>query len=313
MPRERIARRLHYQRRARAAPCQACAARKRHDSTPGMGYKLKPTVRPLCTEGESMSTVVQREDHDSGVSVLTLNRPEARNPLGAQVRDALTGHLRQLEFDPQVRCVVLRGAGGHFCSGGDIKTMGETDPIALAQRMDAMRCAAMMIGCFPKPLLAAVAGHAAGAGVSLACLSDLIVAQHDARFTVSFLRIGLGPDYGLSHTLALRIGAAAARRMMMTRETMPADEAYRVGLVDVLCDDGTLMRHAMEQAERLAHAAPEAMQHVKRMMIDRDALAAALDAEAYAQRQRFMSAEHHEGIAAFLQKRPPRFTPPARS
>jgi enoyl-CoA hydratase/carnithine racemase len=254
-----------------------------------------------------MSQLVLREDAGAGVCILTLNRPEARNPLGAELRDEFLALLRQVELDDGVRALVITGAGGHFCSGGDIKTMGNPDPLHHAERMDGMCRAATLIGTFPKPMVAAVAGHAAGAGVSLACLTDVVVAQRNARFTVSFLKIGLGPDYGLSHTLPARIGESAARRMMLTRETMPADEAHRLGLVDRLCEDGEVMAAALEEARRLAEAPVEAARAVKAMMTDAAGLVAALDREARLQRVRFRSGEHREGIAAFKEKRPPRY------
>lgn len=254
-----------------------------------------------------MQQLVEYEALGGGVAVLTMNRPEARNALSAQMREALIGELRRLEHDDEVGAVVLFGKGGHFCAGGDIKTMGEMDRKGHAERMESAARGALAVGTFPKPLVAGVAGHAAGAGVSLACLSDVVVAEANARFTVSFLRIGLVPDWGLSHTLATRVGAARARRMMMTCEQMHASEAHRIGLVDLLCEDGEVLTRAVEQATLLATHAPGGIAAIKRLMVERDALAAALEREAAMQRQRFLSDEHAEGIAAFIEKRPPRY------
>ena len=254
-----------------------------------------------------MQQLVEYEAVGDGVVVLTLSRPEARNALSADMREALIAALRRAEHDDRVAAVVVTGKDGHFCAGGDIKTMGDKDPVRHAARMEGAAAGAMAVGTFSKPLVAAVAGHAAGAGVSLVCLSDVVVAQSNARFTVSFLRIGLVPDWGLSHTLACRVGSARARRMMMTCEQMPAEEAHRVGLVDRLCDDGDVLSTAIEQAKQMAALPPGGLAAIKGLMVDRDALAAALQREASWQRQRFQSDEHAEGIAAFLEKRAPRY------
>ena len=250
---------------------------------------------------------VECQPADDGVMVLTLNRPQARNALAASMREELIAVLRDLQSNDDVRAVVITGKAGHFCAGGDIKTMGEKDPAKLAERMQGAARGAMLVGTFPKPLVAAVAGHAAGAGVSIACLCDVVVAAPDARFTVSFLRIGLCPDWGLTHSLATRVGHARARRLMMSCEQVDANEAFRIGLVDALCAQEQLLADAVKQAAHLATHAPGAVCAVKRMMVDRDALASALQHEAEVQCQRFASAEHAEGITAFIEKRPPRF------
>jgi enoyl-CoA hydratase/carnithine racemase len=255
-----------------------------------------------------MTMILECEYASDGVAVITLNRPEARNALSAQLREALCEALCGLAGDDAVRAVVITGAAGHFCAGGDIRTMGETDPVALRERMNAMVRAASLVGSFPKPLIAAVPGHAAGAGVGLACLCDVVVAEESSTFTLSFLRIGLGPDWGVTHTVARRAGAAVIQRLLLTREGIKGPEALRLGIVDVLTAPGGALAAAMAQARNLAAGPPQGMAAVKQLTGDAPALRAALEREAALQLERFLSPEHAEGVAAFGDKRAPDFS-----
>jgi 2-(1,2-epoxy-1,2-dihydrophenyl)acetyl-CoA isomerase len=248
------------------------------------------------------------ETPGGGVAVVTLDRPAARNALSAELRDALCETLASLAQDDAVRAAVITGAGEHFCAGGDVRSMGELDAQAVRERMDAMRRASMAVGSFPKPLVAAVAGHAAGAGVGLACLCDVVVAEESATFTLAFLRVGLGPDWGVSHALPRRIGESATLRLLLTREGVGGADAHRMGLADVLVPTGSARGRAVDHARSLAAGPPEGMVEVKRLMGDLDALDAALAREAELQCRRFASAEHREGVAAFSEKRTPDFT-----
>ena len=241
---------------------------------------------------------------DGAVALVTLDCPAARNALSAELRRALLETLERLARDPAVRALVLTGAGGSFCAGGDLKSMGGADPAADAARMDEVARCALALGGFPKPTVAAVAGHAAGAGVGLACLCDVVVAEQTAVFTLSFLRVGLGPDWGLSFTLPRRVGPAAARRLILTRAAVPAPEAHRLSLADQVTEPGAAESAALALAGELAQEPPEGIAQVKALMGDLADLRAALDAETGLQLARFRSAEHREGLAAFREKRP---------
>ncbi len=241
------------------------------------------------------------------IALLTLDDAKARNALTAEARTQLRESLGALAVDPEVRAVVITGAGGNFCAGGDVRTMGETDVGVIDQRMTEVAAAAMAVAAFPKPLVAAVSGHAAGAGVSLACLCDVVVADGTAQFTFSHLKVGLGPDWGLSFTLPRRVGVAAARRLILARETVVAAEAHRLGLVDVLAADGKAEATALDLAQNLAAGPPEGMSAIKANFANLDRFKAALSLEGAQQRQRFLSAEHREGVAAFRDKRSPDF------
>ena len=248
---------------------------------------------------------LRREDLDGGIAVLTIDRPEARNALSPETRSEIAASFEAMGADDAVRAVVLTGAGEHFCAGGDVKTMGSREPSAMEDRVAVMVRVAELLITFPKPLVTAVRGHAAGAGASIACLADVVVAADSAKFTVSFLNIGLVPDWGLTHTLPRRVGPAAARRLALTRERVDADEAHRLGLADVRAPDGEVMAVALERARTLAASALGGYATLKSMMEDREALRAALLAEAQTQIERSKTWEHREGVAAFREKRRP--------
>ena len=255
---------------------------------------------------------LRREDRDGGVVVLTIDRPEARNALSPETRSEIADQFESMAGDDAVRAVVLTGAGEHFCAGGDVKTMGSRDPAPMRERVTEMVRVAEIVITFPKPLVAAVRGHAAGAGASLACLADVVVAGDSAKFTISFLNVGLVPDWGLTHTLPRKVGWAAARRLALTRERVDADEAHRLGIADVRAPEGEVMAIALERARTLAASALGGYATIKAMMEDREALRAALQAEARTQIERSQTWEHREGVAAFREKRRPDYTMGAR-
>ena len=185
-------------------------------------------VHPL---GTTTTMTLRREALDGGITVLTIDRPEARNALSPEIRGLFAEYCTAMAEDEAVRAVVVTGAGDHFCAGGDVKAMGSRDPDAIRKRYSEMARIAEIVITFPKPLVAAVRGHAAGAGASIACLADVVVADDTAKFTVSFLNVGFVPDWGLTYTLPRRIGWAAARRLALTRERVDAAEGHRLGLV----------------------------------------------------------------------------------
>jgi 2-(1,2-epoxy-1,2-dihydrophenyl)acetyl-CoA isomerase len=251
---------------------------------------------------------IRIETPDRHVAVLTLDEPKIRNALTAEARIELRDALESLAADPAIHALVITGAGGNFCAGGDVRTMGETDIARIDARMNDVAVTALAVASFPRPVIAAVAGHAAGAGVSLACLCDVVVAEEAAQFTFSFLKLALGPDWGLSCTLARRVGATAAKRLILSRGTIDGKEAHRLGLVDRVVTKGEALARAVEEAKNLAGGPVEAIAAVKGMLLGLDELQAALDDEAAQQRARFPHGEHQEGAAAFREKRPPKYS-----
>ena len=248
---------------------------------------------------------LRREDLDDGITVLTIDRPEARNALSPEIRNLFAENCEAMAEDEAIRAVVTTGAGDHFCAGGDVKTMGSRDPAAMRERFSEMARVAEIVITFPKPLIAAVRGHAAGAGASIACLADVVVADDTAKFTVSFLNVGLVPDWGLTYTLPRRIGWAAARRLALTRERVDAAEGHRLGIVDIRAGERDVMEVALEQTRSLAASALGGYAAIKTMTEDREALRAALRTEAQTQIERVRTWEHDEGVAAFKAKRNP--------
>lgn len=251
-----------------------------------------------------------RLEHHDHIAILTLDQPQIRNALTAETRISLRETLTPLADDDNVHVVVITGAEENFCAGGDVRTMGETDPAKIRERMTCVAQTAEAVASFPKPIIAAVAGHAAGAGVSLACLADVVVAEETATFTFSFLRLALGPDWGLTWSLPRRVGAAQAKRLILSRAAIGAAEAHRIGLVDVLLSKENACRIALGIAKDLCSGPREATAAVKRMLTDLDGLRAALGREMAMQLERFPAWEHQEGAAAFRAKRPADYSAP---
>ncbi|MGB3556311.1 MAG: enoyl-CoA hydratase/isomerase family protein, partial [Jannaschia sp.] len=166
------------------------------------------------------------------VAILTLNDPDRRNAMSPEMRAELLATLDPLCADGTCRSLVLTGAGGTFCAGGDLKSMRSGDPIYARHRMMVTHRLVRLLAAGPKPVVAAVEGHAFGAGLSLAALADICVVGRDASFGAVFGRVGLMADLGLLWSLPQRIGAARARRLMLTAGVMKAAEAAELGLAD---------------------------------------------------------------------------------
>ena len=246
------------------------------------------------------------ETREDATAVLTLNHPARRNALGVPLRAALVEALERLESDASVRAIVLTGADGNFSSGGDIGGMDSTDLAAGRERFRLTHRLVRMMVKSSKPLIAAVEGWAAGAGVGLALCCDTIVASAEARFVLSFGKVGLIPDFGSLHTLPLRIGQGRARQMMLYGEAVGAAAALEMGLADQIAPPGTALAAAVDRARLFAGTAPLPVGLTKQYLAN--GLDAALDWERDMQSALFLTADHAEGKAAFLAKRAPVFT-----
>ena len=244
-----------------------------------------------------------------GILELTLSNPRRRNALAPALRMALIEHLERGLADPECRAIILTGDGGHFCAGGDISSMGQQT--ALQGRARMMRVSHQMLRLLvegEKPVIAAVEGHAAGAGMSIAAACDIVVASRAAVFTCSFNRIGLVPDLGAAWTLPRRIGLGPTKMMMFRGKPVPAEEAARLGLVDALAEPGAALAEARAIARDIAATAPLSNGMAKQL-INRSngTLAEFLKAEADAQALLYQSEDHREGRDAFMAKRTPSF------
>lgn len=253
-----------------------------------------------------MSECLKIEEHPENLRMLVMNTPARRNALSDEMREALRAALTSAHNDPKVRAIVLSGAEGIFCAGGDIKAMGQPVPIAL-KRLDILHDVVRLIALGPKPVVAAVEGVAYGAGMSLALACDCVVATKTARFCASFSRIGLAPDCGLLWSLPRRVGPACAQQILMDGRERKGIEAIDIGLADVLAQ-GDIRAAALAQASALVPAATRPNIYIKSIIAQHFGdLNAVLAAEREAQAALFMTKDHAEATAAFLEKRPPVF------
>jgi 2-(1,2-epoxy-1,2-dihydrophenyl)acetyl-CoA isomerase len=244
-------------------------------------------------------------EQDGATLVLTLNYTARRNALSMPLRAALIAAIDAAEGDASVRAIVLTGAGGHFCAGGDISGMNAADLAAGRERFRVThRLVTQMIHC-AKPIIAAVEGYAVGAGLSLALCCDTVVAAESARFATGFGRIGLIADLALNHTLPQRIGMGRARQMLLYGEQIDAATAERIGLSDHIVPTGGALDKARERARVLAESAPLPIALTKRLLAE--GLDAALAQERDLQSTLFLTEDHREGREAFLAKRKPVF------
>lgn len=250
-----------------------------------------------------------------GVGTITLNRPEVLNAFNDQMFSELQEVLKQVERDAVVRCVVITGAGRAFCAGQDLASLrhlyeGDAPPAfgdLLRQRYNPL---ILKLRTLEKPIIAAVNGVAAGAGCSLALACDLRIASETARFIQAFVRVGLVPDSGGTFFLPRTVGWTKALELAMTGEAVDAQTAKQIGLVSKVVPAEELESAVRELAGRLAKAPTQAIGLMKRAFnraLGCD-LEEALEYEAYMQEIAGRTADHREGVQAFLEKREPRFT-----
>ena len=257
---------------------------------------------------------VQLEMHGA-VAVLTLNRPERLNALTVDVAHDFGVALGEA-LEKGVRSIVLTGSGRAFSAGGDLREMQE---IASQEgRLEAffdeplriLNDAILLIRQTPVPFIAAVNGVASGGGCNLALACDLVIAAESAKFNQAFIKIGLSPDCGGTFILPRLIGWKRATELLFTGEMLTAERAVEIGMINAVVPDSELMSQALAMAERLAAAPTAAIGQIKKLL---EASAAndyggQLDLERRAQIESGKTRDFVEGVAAFLEKRPPRFT-----
>lgn len=264
-----------------------------------------------------MSDAVLYEIDEEGIVLLTLNRPELRNPISdAEVIEALLAALTRLETDPKARVAILTGAGKGFSSGGNINEMkpggnlnsGSPAATRLAYKRGIQRLP-LAFAALEVPVIAAVNGAAMGAGCDLTCMCDLRIAGESAKFAESFVKLGLIAGDGGSWLLPRVVGWSKAAEMALTGDAIDAAEALACGLVSRVVPDADLLDAARALAQRIAANPPHAVRMTKRLLWEgRKAdlptlleMASAMQAAAHA------TADHEEAVAAFLEKRQPQF------
>ena len=242
--------------------------------------------------------------------VLTLSDPSLRNALGPEMYAAGIEALNAAETNPEIRSVILTGEGAHFCAGGNLnRLLGNRDKPreVQAQSIEGLHSWMEAIRTFPKPIIAAVEGAAAGAGFSLVLMCDLIVAARDSVFVMAYSSIGLSADGGGSWSLAHALPRQLASELLMLGERIGAERLQELGIVNRVVDSGSALEQALQLAERINARAPNAMSSVKELL--NDAGTHNLTAHLAQERDHFVKNLHHPnagiGIAAFLNKEKP--------
>jgi len=262
------------------------------------------------TPGRTTAFETVRYDVSDGVATITLDRPEALNSLTIPMKSELLAALKAASKDTSVRVIVLTGSGRAFCAGQDLRERLEPDAAPLAVEVrERYNPLIRLIVDGDRPVIGAINGIAAGAGAALAFACDIRIAADVASFVLGFGRVGLVPDSGSSWFLPRLIGASKAAELALTNEPLSAVDAERFGLVAIVVPAAELATATRDLALRLAAAAPRALALTKRAL--RHALETSLEQtleyEADLQGVAGRTRDHAEGVAAFLEKRPPRF------
>lgn len=262
-----------------------------------------------------MSFETVKYEINGAVATITLNRPEALNALSLQLTLDLKAAIEQAIAD-KARAVILTGAGRAFCSGGDLREMREMwkkegrIEAFLEEPLKALHEVILLIRETPIPFVAAVQGVSAGAGTNFALACDLVFAAEGTTFNEAFVRIGLSPDCGGSFFLPRAVGEKLAAELFMTGESVSAERAAQFGMINRVVPADDLMVEAMQMAQRLAQAPTAAIGRIKQMLnasYSND-LRRHLDLEHQLQIESGKGGDFKEGVEAFFEKRPPRFT-----
>jgi 2-(1,2-epoxy-1,2-dihydrophenyl)acetyl-CoA isomerase len=255
--------------------------------------------------------VLQSLDH--GLLTITMNRPDRRNALNVEMTQGLVAAARRAAEDHDVRAVLLKGAGGTFCVGGDVKSMAaghaplpfEAKRANLRRGMEVSRLLHQM----PKPVVAQLDGAAAGAGLSIALSCDLRVASASVKITTAFAKVGFSGDYGGTYFLTQMLGSAKARELYLLSPVLTAQEALALGMVSKVVDDAEVETAAHELAMSLAQGPSVTLGYIKTNINNAEtmSLEACFDAEAIHHTRCSDTDDHKEAAKAFLEKRKPAF------
>lgn len=262
-----------------------------------------------------MTAELRAERRDTTL-ILTLSNPAQRNTLSPQVFDAGIEALNVAEADASLRCVILTGADGQFCAGGDLRRLAshrhvtaDTGPEVQARNIERFHDWVEALRTFPKPVIAAVEGSAAGGGFSLALACDLLVASDGARFAMAYTRVGLSPDGGATWQLMQALPRALVLRLLWLAEPLTARELQALGLVYKTCGDGEALGEALRLAECLAALPAQAVSSIKELVNQWPSQP--LHAQLARERDQFienlMQPDTGEGLQAFFDKRSPNF------
>ncbi len=253
-----------------------------------------------------------KSTREDGTLILTLSNPEFKNALGPEIYTAGIEALNAAENNPEIRSVIIAGEGAVFCAGGNLQRLQANRreaPEVQAQSIDGLHNWIESIRTYPKPVIAAVEGAAAGAGFSLTLACDFIVAAENAVFVMSYSTVALSPDGGGSWSLARALPRALVSEFLMCGERIYARRLHDLGLVNRITTAGGALGQARELAGQLNARAPNALASIKELI--NEAPASTLSQQLARERDHFVRNLHHanggEGIGAFLEKRKPRY------
>jgi 2-(1,2-epoxy-1,2-dihydrophenyl)acetyl-CoA isomerase len=256
--------------------------------------------------------VLLETKHD-GIATLVMNRPDRLNALNTKLVSTLNDVLSRLAKDESIRVVVLTGAGRAFCAGGDLAVIAEGRASGEAKELELLlhsgMQAVLMMRMMPQPVIAAVNGAAAGAGMNIALAADMRIAAEEAMFGQNFAKVGLFPDFGGTYFLPQLVGPAKAAELFYTGDMIDAKTALRLGIVNHVVPAAQLEAEVKTLAQKIAQGPPLAIRAVKKTLFggENEKLGRALAHEVEEQTRCYLSEDCSEGIQAFFEKRPPQF------
>jgi len=272
----------------------------------------EPKRRPVAAL--QMSDELIKVTEDGGIVTITLNRPERLNALAGHMRRDLAEALEEAGSDPHIRVVVLAGEGRAFCAGGDVHFMAELveqgDAQEFARLLGAARRVVLAIRQMTKPVIATIEGACAGAGFNLALACDLRIASSTATFSQSFVKLGFHPDWGGSYFLPRMVPSNIACELFFLGDAIDASTALRLGIINRVVAPEELADETRKLAERLRDGPAVSIAAAKHAVYagEHDSLEQMLQYEVDAQLRCFESEDGREGVRAFVEKRPPKFT-----
>lgn len=263
-------------------------------------------------EKPAISTDPVLVERDGAIAYITLNRPDAGNAIDVSLARCLLDATIEVETDSAVRCVVLRSSGRMFCAGGDVKALhaaGDALPKLLNEILEYLHPAILRLATMAKPVITAIHGPAAGAGVGLAAVGDVAIAASDAHFTMAYSRIGLTPDGGTTWLLPRLVGLRRAQELALTNRRVNADEAAAMGLITRVVASAELLREVDTIATSFVRSAVGALGETKRLLLASAVatLEEQLEAECQSISSQGGTAESRMGLLAFVERREPDF------
>jgi len=250
-----------------------------------------------------------RFEREGAIAVLTLDRPDRLNAMADPMWDALHEHVGRIAVDDEVRAVILTGAGRAFCSGGDITSMATSDIVSGRTRSKKRHRAVQALYSLEKPVIAAIRGACYGIGNALALACDLAIASENTKFSMAFKKVGVVPDGGAIFFLTQYLGIGRAKELVYSARVVPAEEALKLGLVARVVPDDKLDAGARALAKEMAESATYALALAKKMFQSMavPSLEMLLENEVLNSGIARLTHDHKEGVAAFKEKRPPKF------